>query len=223
MGLHIMVHVGFSSNNKLLTGLKEKVVSFCSHLPTLSCLLNPALKIRHYEAIECTIGGHIGSRDTLTITQLREMKVEDTFCRCLDHSLDIHQHYIIFLQVFDHHYVISEVSKQANNEATLDSMLKKVCICFKDKKCNKLYSSFSCFLATQVTNEWVSREFTLLPYTGVSGRQTHLLGGVDDLLASLEDSLTTLNTIKSSKYVSPIKVYHIEVHMVSIHLSLVHR
>ena len=139
MGLHIMVHVGFSSKNKLLTGLKEKVVSFCSHLPTLSCLLNPALKIRHYEAIEYTIGGHIGNRDTLTITQLREMKVEDTFCRFLlsDCSLDIHRHYIIFLQVFDHHSVISEVSKQANNEATLDSMLKKVCICSKHKKCYK--------------------------------------------------------------------------------------
>lgn len=58
----------------------------------------------------------------------------------------------------------------------------------------------------------------MLPYTGISGRQTHLLGGVDDLLASLEDSLTTLNTIKSSKYVSPIKVYHIEVHIYSIDL-----
>ena len=142
--LSIMVHVGFSSHNKLLAALKEKVVSFCSHLPTLTCLLNPALKIRHYETIECTIGGHIGSGDTLTISQLREMKVQDIFCRCLvsDHPLDIHQHSIhvftyIFLQVFDHHSVISEVSKQANNEATLDNMFKKVCICFKDKKCNK--------------------------------------------------------------------------------------
>ena len=65
-----------------------------------------------------------------------------------------------------------------------------------------------CFLhILQVSSEWVSREFTLVPYTGISGRLTHLLGGVDDLLASLEDSLTTLNTIKNSKYVSPIKVH----------------
>ncbi len=45
-----------------------------------------------------------------------------------------------------------------------------------------------------------------MPYQTVGGRQTFVLGGVDDLLASLEDSITTLVTIKSSKHVVPIKV-----------------
>ena len=45
-----------------------------------------------------------------------------------------------------------------------------------------------------------------MPYKGLSERQSHILGGIDDLLSSLEDSLTTLSTIKSSRYVDPIKV-----------------
>lgn len=52
----------------------------------------------------------------------------------------------------------------------------------------------------------MSRELVLLSEKGVGERPTHILGGVEDLLASLEDSLLTISTIKSSRYVSPIKV-----------------
>lgn len=45
-----------------------------------------------------------------------------------------------------------------------------------------------------------------MPYQTVGGRQTHILGGVEDLLSSLEDGITSLATIKSSKHVAPIKV-----------------
>jgi len=93
---------GISSHYKLVAELKEEMVFFHSCLATLSCLLNPALKIRHWEAIEHITGGHIGCRDTLTISKLKEMKM------------------------FGYHSVISGVSKQANNEATLENMLKKV-------------------------------------------------------------------------------------------------
>ena len=58
----------------------------------------------------------------------------------------------------------------------------------------------------QLSMEWVSKEFTLVPYTTTGNRQTFLLGGVEDLFSSLEDSLTTLGTIKNSKYVAPVKV-----------------
>lgn len=59
---------------------------------------------------------------------------------------------------------------------------------------------------SQVAIEWDSRELSLVPYKGLTERLTHILGGVDDLLASLDDSLTTLNVIKASRYVGSIKV-----------------
>ena len=114
--------VGLPSHNKLVAELKEEMVFFHSCLTTLSCLLNPALKIRHWEAIEHITGGHIRCRDTLTISKLKEMKVHF-------HSLTIVPHVTIVSfnpQMFDYHSVISGVSKQANNEATLENMLKKV-------------------------------------------------------------------------------------------------
>ena len=46
----------------------------------------------------------------------------------------------------------------------------------------------------------------LVAYCGSSGRQTCVLGGVEELLALLDDSLATLSTIRSSKYATPIKV-----------------
>lgn len=55
----------------------------------------------------------------------------------------------------------------------------------------------------------MSKEFTLSAYNSSTRRQTYILGGIDDLLLSLEDALTTLATIRSSKYVNPIKVWAI--------------
>ncbi len=62
-------------------------------------------------------------------------------------------------------------------------------------------------VSPQVSSEWVSKEFTLVPYQTLGGRQTCVLGGIEDLLASLEDGITTLVTIKNSKHVAPIKVW----------------
>lgn len=52
----------------------------------------------------------------------------------------------------------------------------------------------------------MSKEFTMVTYSCSAGRQTYILGGIEDFLSSLEDALTTLATIRSSKYVDPIKV-----------------
>ena len=54
--------------------------------------------------------------------------------------------------------------------------------------------------------EWTSKEFDMVAYKGLSERTTFILSGVEEIFASLEDSLTVLNIIKSSRYVGPIRV-----------------
>ena len=61
----------------------------------------------------------------------------------------------------------------------------------------------------QISDEWSNKEFDLVAYKGFTDRLTYILGGVEDLFASLEDSLTVLNIINSSKFVEPIKVTHL--------------
>ncbi len=80
-------------------------------------------------------------------------------------------------------------------------MLRKVCF-FERSKCNN--GRFP--IHSQISKEWTSKEFDLLPYKGLSERTTFILGGVEEIFASLEDSLTVLNIIKSSRYVGPIRV-----------------
>ena len=68
-------NIGLSSN-KLVLVLREKVVAFRSHLPTVSCLLNPELRLRHWEAIQRDTGEDIaGDHNSVTIHRLQEMKV----------------------------------------------------------------------------------------------------------------------------------------------------
>ena len=59
----------------LLTEVKTKILSFFSWLPTVFCLLNPKLKMRHWETLQCCIGGQIGKEPNVTIQQLNELKV----------------------------------------------------------------------------------------------------------------------------------------------------
>ncbi len=59
----------------------------------------------------------------------------------------------------------------------------------------------------QVSSQWMNRELVLVGHSGLTERPTHILAGVEDLLASIEDSLLTINTLKNSKYVKPIKVH----------------
>ena len=46
----------------------------------------------------------------------------------------------------------------------------------------------------------------MISYKGLSERVTYILGGVEDIFATLEDNITVLNIIKSSRYVGPIRV-----------------
>ncbi len=52
----------------------------------------------------------------------------------------------------------------------------------------------------------MSRELVLLGHKGMMERPTHILAGVDDLLASIEDSLLTINILRGSRYINPIMV-----------------
>ncbi len=54
----------------------------------------------------------------------------------------------------------------------------------------------------------MSRELVLVGHSGMMERPTHILAGVDDLLASIEDSLLTINILRSSHYINPIMVTH---------------
>lgn len=141
----------------LLNEVKDRILSFCSWLPTVFCLLNPKLKIRHWEILQSCIGGQVGRDSNVTIQGLKELKA------------------------FENHSVIADVSNSANHESVLENMLNKI------------------------SQEWMTKEFIMVPYSCISGRQTYILGGVEDLLISLDDALTTLATIRSSKYVNPIK------------------
>ena len=68
-----------------MSELRGEVVRVRSSLPTVACLLNPALKMRHLEAIAqatATAGSPSSSsssssldRGRLTISQLEELKV----------------------------------------------------------------------------------------------------------------------------------------------------
>lgn len=71
----------------------------------------------------------------------------------------------------------------ASNEATLERMLQKI------------------------VDVWGSTDLRLVAHVsaGVS-----IIAGAEDIVAQLEESQVTINTIKGSKYVAPIKVSFVE-------------
>eukprot|EP00762_Andalucia_godoyi_P001076 ANDGO_01965.mRNA.1 Dynein-1-beta heavy chain len=83
------------------------------------------------------------------------------------------------LRVFEKKDEVGQISLMATQEAALEELLKKV--------------------ATQ----WQNTEFTLLPHK--DSRDVYILGGVDEIIAQLEDSSLTIATIQGSRYVGPIK------------------
>lgn len=50
----------------------------------------------------------------------------------------------------------------------------------------------------------MSTDFTLLPYKDM--KDVCIIGATDDLQTMLEETLVTVTTIRSSPYVTPIKV-----------------
>lgn len=74
----VLFIIELSPSNKIVSSLQAEVTQFRSWLPTLSCLLNPALKIRHWDVIHKTTGGTtpLSGGHSLTIDHLDKMKVQ---------------------------------------------------------------------------------------------------------------------------------------------------
>lgn len=64
-------------SNKILSSLQAEVAEFRLRIPTLYCLMSPALKIRHWDIIRKSIGEHthLSESELVTIDHLQELKV----------------------------------------------------------------------------------------------------------------------------------------------------
>ncbi|XP_032239531.2 dynein axonemal heavy chain 6 isoform X3 [Nematostella vectensis] len=88
--------------NRVVPRLKQRVTSFKLGMPVITSLRNPALRTRHWEAVQDVIGTRLVRDKYFTLGNLLQ------------------------LNVFQHKEKISEISSQASNEATLELMLQKV-------------------------------------------------------------------------------------------------
>ena len=72
-----MFTLDIPASHKLLLSLHNDVIQFSSWLPTLTCLLNPALKFRHWDIIKNQTGGklHMKRDASFTIKELKETRV----------------------------------------------------------------------------------------------------------------------------------------------------
>ncbi|KAI8619311.1 dynein heavy chain and region D6 of dynein motor-domain-containing protein [Chytriomyces sp. MP71] len=86
---------------------------------------------------------------------------------------------LIQYRVFDFKEEISNISSQAGSEAALEEMLLKV------------------------VKNWSEAEFVVISYR--DAKDIFILGSVEDIQALLEDSQVTISTIKSSRFIGPIK------------------
>ncbi|KAJ3027001.1 UNVERIFIED_CONTAM: Dynein heavy chain 6, axonemal, partial [Siphonaria sp. JEL0065] len=86
---------------------------------------------------------------------------------------------LIELRVFDFKEEISNISSQAGSEAALEEMLAKV------------------------VKNWNEAEFIVINYR--DSKDVFILGTVEDIQTLLEDSQVTVATIKSSRFIGPIK------------------
>lgn len=74
---------------------------------------------------------------------------------------------------------ISRISTEATQEAALEGMLKKI------------------------NDKWTDIEFTVLPFKEL--KDAFILGGVDEIIAALEDSMVTMSVILASRFVTGIR------------------
>jgi dynein heavy chain, axonemal len=84
------------------------------------------------------------------------------------------------MRIFDFKDDIGSISSQAGSEAALEEMLSKV------------------------VKIWSETEFVVLPYR--DSKDVFILGAIDDIQTILEDSQVTISTIRSSRFIGPIKV-----------------
>ena len=58
-------------------------------------------------------------------------------------------------------------------------------------------------MSTQVAAAWESTELVVMPYKDV--KDLYILGDVSELIAALDESLVTVNTVLGSRYVGGIR------------------
>jgi dynein heavy chain len=102
-----MAKAAFSLNkslpqNEVTPELQMHINRMKGKLPVISDLRNPALRKRHWERIEATLGQPLPTDDTFTLGLLEK------------------------LNMWQHAEVITDISGGASSEASLESMLKKV-------------------------------------------------------------------------------------------------
>ncbi|CAG9464970.1 unnamed protein product [Pedinophyceae sp. YPF-701] len=105
-------------------------------------------------------------------------KVEEALGHMLDRE-EMTLGDLLKLGVREHHQRIVAISTEATQEHALEMMLKKV----QDK--------------------WAEIEFVVTPYK--DSKDMFVLGGVEDVMAALEDSMMTMMTINASRYVTGIR------------------
>ncbi|KAJ3357634.1 Dynein heavy chain 6, axonemal, partial [Kappamyces sp. JEL0680] len=141
--------------NDVVPKLKENVEQYRKMYSTIVDLRNPALKPRHWEKIQDSVGKTLTKDETFTLGNLIEN------------------------HVFDFKEEIGLISSQAGSESALDEML------------------------TRIIRLWNDSEFIVSPYR--DSKDIFILGTVEDIQSLLEDSQVTIATIKSSRFIGPIK------------------
>lgn len=86
---------------------------------------------------------------------------------------------LLEMRILDLKERIVGISTEATQESALEAMLRKV------------------------QEKWSAIEFTILPYKDT--KDAFILGGVDEVIAALEDSMMTMGTITSSRFVAGIR------------------
>lgn len=102
----------------------------------------------------------------------------------INHEFDKEHTYtlgeLLDLKVVDHQQEIQVITVKAVQESVLEDM-------FKGK----------------VLDVWATMEFIVNPYK--ESKDVFILGSVEDVMAALDDSLVTINTILGSRYCAPIR------------------
>lgn len=87
----------------------------------------------------------------------------------------------LFPQILQYSKLISDISTTATHEASLEAMLMKV------------------------IELWKNTDFRLIDHNSDSS-VVKIIASADDVMMQLEESQITINSMKSSRYVEPIKV-----------------
>ena len=187
--------------------LKSIVTEFKATLPVVVNLRCQSLKRRHWSSIHKILG--------------YEIKVCGDPCSCprglaaIVVCLGVLQGVegfslgdLVSRRAMEHSDQISKIASEAIQEALLEESLARVSLlcCFTWKRL--FYNRLTTVLVLlqswwQEELIWAEVDLVIMPYK--ESRDVFVLGGVDDIVAKLDDSLVSVNTILGSRFVGPIR------------------